>query len=66
MTATMILGGLAWAVIGAMLWFIFGPLMNDRPVARTLVALLWPIALVAMIALCFVEALTDSCEDRVP
>ena len=64
MSAALILGGLFWAVIAAMLWFIFGPLMHDRPVARALVALLWPLALVAMIALCFIEALTDSCADR--
>lgn len=66
MTATLILGGLAWTVIGAMLWFIFGPLMNDRPFARSLVALFWPFALAGMIALCFVEALTDAVGDSAP
>lgn len=66
MTATLILGGLAWAIIAAMLWFIFGPLLYDRPFARAMVALFWPIALVAMIALCFVEALTDAVGDSAP
>lgn len=66
MTAALILGAMAWAVIGAMLWFIFGPLMHDRPIARTLVAVFWPLALVAMIALCFVEALTDAVDDPAP
>lgn len=66
MTAAFILGAMAWCVIGAMLWFICGPLLGDRPVARAVVALFWPLALVAMIALAFVEALTDSCSDRLP
>jgi hypothetical protein len=66
MTAAMILAAIAWAVIGAMLWFIFGPLLNDRPVTRALVALFWPIALVAMIAQCFIEALADAVGGRVP
>ncbi|MDM7928665.1 hypothetical protein [Blastomonas fulva] len=66
MTAALILGAIAWAVIAAMLWFIFGPLLDDQPVARALVALFWPIALVAMIALCFIEALTDAVGDSQP
>lgn len=64
MTAALILGAIAWTVIAAMLWFIFGPLLSDRPVARALAALFWPLALVSMIALAFVEALADSCSDR--
>lgn len=66
MSAILIIGVLAWAVIAAMLWFIFGPLLNDKPIARALVALFWPIALVAMIALCFIEALTDAVGDAAP
>ncbi len=60
MTAALISGAIAWAAIGAMLWFIFGPLMNDQPVGRALVAIFWPFGLVGLIALAFVEALTDA------
>ncbi|MGQ2942693.1 MAG: hypothetical protein ACT6Q7_01695 [Blastomonas fulva] len=66
MSAALILGGMAWAVIAAMLWFIFGPMLDDRPIERALVALFWPIALVAMIALAFVEALTEGARERWP
>ncbi|MBA4781168.1 hypothetical protein [Blastomonas sp.] len=66
MSPALILGGMVWAVIAAMLWFIFGPLMRDEPIGRALVALFWPFALVALIALAFVEALTDPCTRRWP
>lgn len=64
MTPALILGGLAWAAIAAALWFIFGPLMGDKPLVRALVAVFWPLALVALIALCFVEALADASQDH--
>lgn len=66
MSAALIILGLAWAVIAVMLWFIFGPLMRDKPIGRALVALFWPFGLVALIALAFVEAVIDPCLDREP
>lgn len=60
MTAALIFVVIAWTVIGAMLWFIFGPMMNDQPVGRALAAVFWPFGLVGLIALALVEALTDA------
>lgn len=66
MSAALILGGTVWTIIAVMLWFIFGPLMRYQPIGRALVAVFWPLALVALIALAFVEALTDPCTRRWP
>jgi hypothetical protein len=66
MTATLIFAAIAWAVIGAMLWFIFGPLMNEQPIGRALAAIFWPFGLVGLIALAFVEALTDAARSDKP
>ena len=60
MTPALIFAAIAWAAIGAMLWSIFGPLMSDQPVGRALAAIFWPFGLVGLIALAFVEALTDA------
>ena len=49
-----------------MLWFIFGPLMNDQPIGRALAAMFWPFGLVGLIALAFVEALTDAARSDRP
>jgi hypothetical protein len=66
MTAALIFAAIAWAVIGAMLWFIFGPLMDDQPIGRALAAIFWPFGLVGLIALAFVEALTEAAGSSKP